>query len=180
MAADLSQTLLERLIERTLEGMSQQEKLAFVEKLFSELPPAAQQEFLLKLTRQITGAAPPASMPPRMPGPPLMHRMMEYGLREFGPWQMCCRVMTDLVRAPHPDKIPTATVARLFNALADETRLKIVKLLSEGERSVEELVQALGIAQSTTSHHLRVLKEAGLIQGEKRGRNIYYSLTRPL
>jgi ArsR family transcriptional regulator len=41
------------------------------------------------------------------------------------------------------------------------------------------MVEFLGIAQSTTSHHLRVLKEANLIQGEKRGRNIYYSLVRP-
>jgi DNA-binding transcriptional ArsR family regulator len=37
-------------------------------------------------------------------------------------------------------------------------------------------VDFLGVPQSTTSHHLRVLKEADLIRGEKRGRNIYYSL----
>lgn len=78
------------------------------------------------------------------------------------------------------ESVRTATPARVFSALADETRLKIIKLLSEGEKSVDELVQALGIAQSTTSHHLRVLKEARLIKGDKRGRSIYYSLTQPL
>ena len=184
MTTDLSETLLERLVEKAFEGMSREEKLAFIEKLFAELPPAAQQEFLLKLTRQVTGADVAASgwrgPRPGMPGPPFMRRMMEQGPQEFGPWQMCCRVMNEFVQAPRHESAPTATVARVFNALADETRLKIIKLLAEGEKSVDELVQALGIAQSTTSHHLRVLREAGLVRGEKRGRNIYYSLTQPL
>jgi len=184
MTTDLSDALIERLMEKAFEGVNREEKLAFIERLFSELPAAAQQEFLLKLTRQVTGVETSVSARgepiPMMSGPPFMRRMMEQGPRGFGPWQMCCRVMTDLVQAPRPESIPTATVARVFNALADETRLKIIKLLSEGEKSVDELVQALGIAQSTTSHHLRVLKEAELIQGEKRGRNMYYSLTQLL
>jgi DNA-binding transcriptional ArsR family regulator len=70
-------------------------------------------------------------------------------------------------------------VAQKFNGLADETRVKIVKLISKGEFTVDELVEFLGEPQSTTSHHLRVLKEANLIKGEKRGRNIYYSLVKP-
>jgi len=57
--------------------------------------------------------------------------------------------------------------------------VKIVKLLAKGEFTVDELVEFLGEPQSTTSHHLRVLKEANLIWGEKRGRNIYYSLVMP-
>jgi len=181
MTMDLSQTLLERLIEKAFEGMSREEKLAFIDKLFTELSPAAQQEFLLRLHRQVTGAAANRrGAVAVMAGPPFMRRMMERGPREFGPWQMCCRVMSDFVQAPRPGSVLTATVARVFNALADETRLKIIKLLGEGEKSVDELVQALGIAQSTTSHHLRVLREAGLVRGVKRGRNIYYSLTQPL
>jgi DNA-binding HxlR family transcriptional regulator len=175
---------MERLIEKAFEGMGQEERLAFIEKLFSELPPAAQQEFLLKLTRQVTGAGAAASgrgePAPVMPGPPFMRRMMDLGPQGFGPWQMCARMMADIAEAPRVESVRTATPARVFSALADETRLKIIKLLSEGEKSVDELVQALGIAQSTTSHHLRVLKEAGLIKGDKRGRSIYYSLTQPL
>jgi len=67
----------------------------------------------------------------------------------------------------------------MFNGLADETRVKIVKLLAKGEFTVDELMEFLGMAQSTTSHHLKVLKDANLIRGEKRGRNIYYSLIKP-
>ena len=77
------------------------------------------------------------------------------------------------------DENQVVVIAQMFNGLADETRVKIVKLLSKGEFTVDELVEFLNVPQSTTSHHLRVLKEANLIQGEKRGRNIYYSLVRP-
>ena len=59
---------------------------------------------------------------------------------------------------------------------AVEDRVRGAEGLCEGAVTpVDELVQVLGIAQSTTSHHLRVLKEAGLIQGDNRGRNAYYS-----
>ncbi len=181
---ELSATLLNRLVEKTFENMDPEERLAFIEKLFLDLPPAAQQEFLLKLARGMAGTQPGPSVRdgsiPRMSGPPFMRRMMEHGPPGFGPWQMCCRAMTDLVQAPHADTAPTASAARVFNALADGTRLKIIKLLSKREHSVDELVQLLGVAQSTTSHHLRVLKEAGLIRGEKRGRNIHYSLAQSL
>jgi len=171
---ELATTLLDRLIDKTFENMSQEEQLAFIEKLFLDLPLAAQQEFLLKLARRGTGGRPSSERPP------FMRQMMAHGPPGFGPWQMCCRVMNDLVQSPQVDQSQAAPIARVFGALADETRLKIVKRLSEREHSVEELVQLLGIAQSTTSHHLRVLKEAGLIQGEKRGRSIYYSLTQPV
>jgi len=182
---DLSHALMDRLIEKAFEGMSQDERLAFIEKLFAELPAAAQQDFLLKLTCQVVGADASASdrgeSVPWRKGPPFMRRrMMEMGPQGFGPWQMCACMMADIAEAPHADNVNTAEPARVFGALADETRLKIIKLLSEGEKSVDELVQAIGFAQSTTSHHLRVLKEAGLIKGEKRGRSVYYSLAQPL
>ncbi len=182
---ELSATLLNRLVEKTFENMGQEERLAFIEKLFLDLPPAAQREFLLKLAQGMAAGTQPVPPVrdepiPRMSGPPFMRRMMERGPPGFGPWQMCCRAMTDLVQAPPADTAPTALAARVFNALADGTRLKIIKLLSKREHSVDELVQLLSVAQSTTSHHLRVLKEAGLIRGEKRGRNIHYSLAQPL
>ena len=182
---DVSATLLNRLVDKTFERMDQEERLAFIEKLFLELPVAAQQEFLLRLARQNRGAGsggygrvPGASRRPGPGGP--MRQMMAQGPPGFGPWQMCCRAMNNLVELPQVDRDQTMPIARIFSALADETRLKIVKYLSEREHSVEELVQLLGIAQSTTSHHLRVLKDAGLIQGDKRGRSIYYSLTQPM
>ena len=178
---DVSATLLSRLVDKTFENMNQEERLAFIEKLFLELPVTAQQEFLLQLARQnkeTEGGGygrTPRSSGRRGPGGPMRH-MMAQGPPGFGPWQMCCRAMNDLVELPHADPAETAAIARVFNAMADETRLKIVKLLSEREYGVDELVRELGIAQSTTSHHLRVLKEAGIVRGEKRGRSVFYSL----
>ncbi|MCP4427397.1 MAG: metalloregulator ArsR/SmtB family transcription factor [Chloroflexi bacterium] len=181
---ELSSTLIDRLLEKTLENMSQEERLAFVEKLFADLPPVAQQTFLLKLTRLLSddggelgtlGAAFAAEA-----DAPMMIQVIKMGPEDFGPWQMCCRAMNDFVESPDVDRMETTVMARMFSGLADATRLKIIKLLSEQERTVEELVGLLGIAQSSTSHHLRVLKDAGLIQGDKRGRKIFYSLTHPL
>jgi DNA-binding transcriptional ArsR family regulator len=177
---ELSTTLLDRLIDKTFENMNREERLAFIEKLFLDLPPKAQQEFLLKLVRGGTNVEARRGTPPGRPGSAFMRQMMAQGPSGFGPWQMCCRAMNNLVTLPQVDQGQAAPIARIFNALADETRLKIVKHLSEREYSVEELVKSLSIAQSTTSHHLRVLKEAGLIQGDKRGRSIYYSLTQPM
>lgn len=66
--------------------------------------------------------------------------------------------------------------ARLFQALSDETRLRVLELLSGGERCVCELQEAVGAAQSRLSFHLRVLREAGLVNDRKEGRWNYYSL----
>ncbi len=181
---ELSAPLLNRLVEKTFENMGQEDRLAFIEKLFLDLPVAAQQEFLLKLAQGMADTqlgTPVRDKPiPLMSGKPFMRQIMQRGPRGFGPWQMCCRAMADLAQAPCADTASTASAARVFNALADGTRLKIIKLLSKQEHSVDELVHLLSGAQSTTSHHLRVLKEAGLIRGEKRGRNIYYSLAQSL
>jgi ArsR family transcriptional regulator, arsenate/arsenite/antimonite-responsive transcriptional repressor len=73
----------------------------------------------------------------------------------------------------------TATVQRtasLFHALSDNTRLEIVDMLRGGERCVCELQEELRAAQSRLSFHLRVLKEAGLVNDRKEGRWVYYSL----
>ncbi len=171
---EVSITLLDRLVDKTFENMSQEERLTFVEKLFSDLPAATQQEFLLRLAQRVSDAGSGS----RGHQPIMM--MMEQGPNEFGPWQMCCMAMNDLVASPDFTRADTGGIMRTFNALADETRLKIVKLLVEHERSVDEIVTVLGIAQSTTSHHLRVLKDAHLISADKRGRKVFYALTEPV
>ena len=182
MTDNSSNVLLERLIEKAFEGMSGKEKMEFVQKLFADMDTAVQQDFLLKLTREVTEkkTARGGGRGRRMMGPPFMQRMMEEGPVGFAPWEACARMMSSLAEAPHAGAIKTAEPAQLFRALADETRLKIVKMLSEKEMCVEELMAALGLAQATMSHHLHVLKEAGLVQAEKRGRNVYYSLAQPL
>ncbi|MEX1184932.1 MAG: metalloregulator ArsR/SmtB family transcription factor [Gemmatimonadota bacterium] len=69
-----------------------------------------------------------------------------------------------------------ADVARLFQALADETRVRLIEMLSAGECCVCELQESLDAAQSRLSFHLRVLREAGLVNDRREGRWVYYSL----
>ncbi|HEY5219707.1 MAG TPA: metalloregulator ArsR/SmtB family transcription factor [Gemmatimonadaceae bacterium] len=66
--------------------------------------------------------------------------------------------------------------ARLFHALSDPTRLRVMEMLRAGERCVCELQDELDAAQSRLSFHLRVLKDAGLVTDRKDGRWSYYSV----
>lgn len=69
--------------------------------------------------------------------------------------------------------------AKIIKALAHPSRLYIVDELSNGEKCVCELTQMIGFDMSTVSKHLTILKNAGIIQDEKRGTNIYYKLKMP-
>jgi ArsR family transcriptional regulator len=72
------------------------------------------------------------------------------------------------------------TVAALrFRALGDETRLRILEHLVPGERSVSDLMVLVDIGQSLMSHHLRILREAGLVVDRRDGRWIHYSIAEP-
>ena len=64
----------------------------------------------------------------------------------------------------------------LFHALSDATRLEILEMLRDGEQCVCELQDGLDAAQSRLSFHLRVLKEAGLVEDRREGRWSYYSI----
>lgn len=67
--------------------------------------------------------------------------------------------------------------AALFKALADETRLAILKQLREqGEVCACDFLACCAVAQPTVSHHLKVLREAGLVNADKRGLWVYYTL----
>lgn len=67
-------------------------------------------------------------------------------------------------------------VTRVLKALSDDNRLKIVALLAQNELCVCHLVEALGLSQPNVSQHLTVLKNAGLVSGERRGTWMYYRL----
>ena len=69
--------------------------------------------------------------------------------------------------------------AEHIKALSDVTRLKIVHLLREGELCVCEIMYALDKPQSTVSHHLNVLKNAGFIKWRKEGIWTHYQLSNP-
>jgi len=71
-------------------------------------------------------------------------------------------------------------LAQFYKALGDETRLRLVELLARQERGralcVGRLAQELGVTPSAVSQHLRVLKDLGLVRGERRGYRIHYYL----
>jgi len=69
--------------------------------------------------------------------------------------------------------------ARIIKAIAHPSRLFIVEELNKTERCVCELTEMIGSDASTVSKHLGILKNAGLVEDEKRGTNIYYHLRVP-
>ena len=73
----------------------------------------------------------------------------------------------------------TAIYAHLFSALADPSRLAVLQHLATGEHRVRELVEHVGLAQSTVSKHLSYLHECGLIVRRPDGRSSWYSLAKP-
>jgi DNA-binding transcriptional ArsR family regulator len=74
-----------------------------------------------------------------------------------------------------------ATTTDAFNAVAEPRRRQILDLLAGRERTVTELVEALGTAQPLVSKHLRVLREVGLVTAREDGRRRLYRLdARPL
>ena len=89
-------------------------------------------------------------------------------------------MITTLRRATDPSAPPSfAALARQLKALADPTRLAIVALLARREHCVCDLTATLRLPQSTCSHHLGVLKRAGLIRDRQDGRDgrwSYYSI----
>ena len=68
---------------------------------------------------------------------------------------------------------------KLFKALADETRLRILHLLCRRELCVCQIVEVLGIGQSKASRHLAHLRHAGLVTDRREGLWMYYSLSDP-
>lgn len=69
-----------------------------------------------------------------------------------------------------------ATTTDAFNAVAEPRRRDILRVLSGGERAVNDLVDALGLAQPQVSKHLRVLREVGAVQVRDEGRQRLYRL----
>jgi ArsR family transcriptional regulator, arsenate/arsenite/antimonite-responsive transcriptional repressor len=87
----------------------------------------------------------------------------------------CC---APLAKPALSDEQAEATAA-IFQALADPARVKIINLLAGAEGSVCqcELTPALELSQSTVSHHLKKLTDAGLLEREQRSKWAYYSLS---
>jgi len=69
--------------------------------------------------------------------------------------------------------------ARILKALAHPTRLFIVDELARGERCVQHLTDLIGVEMPTVSRHLSQLKNAGILEDEKRGAQVFYRLRVP-
>lgn len=80
--------------------------------------------------------------------------------------------------APAPVHTPATLIAAgdLLRALAAPVRIAIVLQLLESSRCVHDLVDALGVTQPLISQHLRILKAAGVVRGDRHGREVVYSL----
>jgi ArsR family transcriptional regulator, arsenate/arsenite/antimonite-responsive transcriptional repressor len=90
------------------------------------------------------------------------------------PTQCCPSVLAAPLGA-----VDAAELATGFSALSDPVRLRVLSILAaspEGEVCVCEFVEPLGKSQPTISHHMKILSEAGLVQGDRRGKWVWYSL----
>ena len=67
-------------------------------------------------------------------------------------------------------------IAQIFKALCDENRIRILKLLHNGEMCACKLLDALNISQPTLSHHMKILCDVGIVNGRKEGKWMHYSI----
>ncbi|MFD7496274.1 ArsR/SmtB family transcription factor [Streptomyces sp. NPDC059832] len=74
------------------------------------------------------------------------------------------------------DTVGATEVASTLQALATPSRLRILARLQEGPCPATELAEAVGMEQSACSHQLRLLRNLGLVSGERRGRSVIYAL----
>ncbi len=75
---------------------------------------------------------------------------------------------------PVAPTVDTTALARFFRVLGDPTRLRILELLQGGERTVGEIVAAVGQPQPRVSTHLACLRHCGFVTAERRGREVVY------
>lgn len=69
-------------------------------------------------------------------------------------------------------------IAVYFKALSETTRLKIVIILLKGEQCVCKIIDEMQLSQPAVSHHMKILKQAGLVKARREGKWIHYSLNK--
>jgi DNA-binding transcriptional ArsR family regulator len=74
----------------------------------------------------------------------------------------------------------TKNALSVFKALSSRTRLEILRFLSEGEKSVSNIVERFNFSQPTISHHLKILSDVGLVMKKKYRQWAIYDINRPL
>ena len=71
---------------------------------------------------------------------------------------------------------PEKNMALVFKALSDENRIRILKLLRNGEKCACKLLEELNISQPTLSHHMKILCDSGLVTGRREGKWTHYAI----
>ena len=69
------------------------------------------------------------------------------------------------------------TVALIFKAFCDENRIRIIKMLRNGEKCACKLLEELNVTQPTLSHHMKILCDSGIVAGRKEGKWMHYSIS---
>jgi len=72
------------------------------------------------------------------------------------------------------DEHTAAHVAELFRSFSDTSRVRILSALVDGEKNVNTLAALVGISESAVSHHMRGLRQMGLVQARRDGKEVYY------
>jgi len=92
------------------------------------------------------------------------------------PWPPAIVYPAPFALAGGKAKLPSEDVVHVLRALADDTRLRALKLIASGERSTQELAPLIGISEAGLSKHLRLLARAGLVRPRRDGYYVLYSL----
>ena len=108
-----------------------------------------------------------------------MARMLQCGISSSQDVDSHLQELRDLTKKTE-DKKTTRRLSRVFKALGDEKRLRILKLINNREMCVCEIMAALDLTQPTASHHLGILERSGLAQERREGRWVFYSVASPL
>ena len=77
---------------------------------------------------------------------------------------------------PDMDERTAAQVAGLFRAFSDPSRVRILSALSAREMNVTGLAKIVGVSESAVSHHMRSLREMGLVMARRDGKEVYYRI----
>jgi DNA-binding transcriptional ArsR family regulator len=93
-----------------------------------------------------------------------------------GPWSLgLVFPASSIVREARP-RIPPAQLVGVLRALADDTRLRALRLIAERPRSTQELAPLVGVSEAALSKHLRVLADAGVLERCRQGDYVLYRL----